>query len=173
MSKIPEINKEVINLRIEEIIPYWRNPRLNENTVEKLKESIQDFGYRKKILVDKNNVIIAGHARYKALLQLGFEQVECIRVDLDEKSVKEYRIIDNKCSEFAGWDNEKLEYEMQEFLDTGIKKYFFEQPQYDLPKLDSTKLQDEINPDEFRIQLICPHCYEEFIMSLKEIIDNG
>lgn len=172
MNKIPTINKKVVLLKIGEIIPYWRNPRTNGKTVEKLKESIQDFGYRKKILVDQNNVIIAGHARYRALLELGFDEVECIKADLDDKTTKEYRIIDNKCSEFAGWDNEKLEYELQEFAETGIQKYFFTEPKYDLPKLESSVPTEETDPNEYKVQLICPHCYDEFVMSLKEIL-NG
>lgn len=57
-------------MNIEEIKPYWRNPRKNDDTIEPLKESIKKFGYQSPIIVDANNVIVVGHARFKALLQL-------------------------------------------------------------------------------------------------------
>ena len=56
--------------KLETIKPYWRNPRKSENTIEELKKSIIKFGFKVPLVVDEEGVIITGHARYKALLQL-------------------------------------------------------------------------------------------------------
>ena len=65
-----QINMNIINLKLNDIKPYWRNPRKNEKAVEAVKQSIQDYGFNQPILLDSKKVIIAGHTRYKALLEL-------------------------------------------------------------------------------------------------------
>ena len=98
------------------IKPYWRNPRRHDKTVRELKKSIQRYGYVAPIIVDKKHVIIAGHARYKALRELGYEEIDVIVADhLSEDKVKEYRIADNKLSELADWDTDALKIELREF----------------------------------------------------------
>ena len=51
---------------IDEVIPYENNPRNNEEAVEFVANSIQEFGFKVPIVVDKNNVIVTGHTRLKA-----------------------------------------------------------------------------------------------------------
>lgn len=99
---------------IKSVKPYWRNPRINDSAVPALKESIEKYGYVQPILVDKDFVIIAGHTRYKALVQLGYTDIDIIVADLDEKKAKEYRIVDNKTNTLAVWDNAALFQEIGE-----------------------------------------------------------
>lgn len=65
---------KVKNLFIEELKPYENNPRINDNAVPAVAESIKQFGFKQPIVIDKNNIIICGHTRYKAARQLGLKK---------------------------------------------------------------------------------------------------
>jgi len=106
---------KVIELQVEDIIPYDNNPRFNEGAVEKVMEGIKEFGFQNPILVDVNNVIIAGHTRLKAALEIGLKKVPCIvSEELSPEQVKAFRITDNRTSEFAEWDTRLLIGEIDE-----------------------------------------------------------
>lgn len=113
---------KVMDMRLEEIIPYHANPRHNEKAVEAVANSIREFGFKQPIVVDVNNVIIVGHTRYKAARELGLETVPVlVAEDLDEEKVRAYRLADNKTAELAEWDDSLLEQELGaiEGLDMG------------------------------------------------------
>lgn len=95
-------------LKISEIIPYEGNPRKFAATVPALKISIERFGYNVPIVVDSKHVIISGHARLQALKELAFEEVAVIVVDLAPEKAQEWRLVDNKASEQATWDKDRL-----------------------------------------------------------------
>ena len=78
-------------IKVSEIKPYEANARLNDKTVEKLVDSIERYGYVVPIVVDEKNVVVAGHARLKAITQLGWEDVECLVSKLSEDKNKEFR----------------------------------------------------------------------------------
>lgn len=100
---------EIINKRVDELVPYENNPRINDDSVKYVAESIKQFGFKVPIVIDKDNVIIAGHTRLKAAKELGLEEVPCIVADdLNEEQVKAFRLADNKVSEFSQWDMDKL-----------------------------------------------------------------
>ena len=106
---------KLVTLKLKDIIPYEKNPRMNENAVDEVAKSIEQYGYRQRIIVDKNNVIIAGHTRKRALEKLGWKEAEVwVADDLTDEQVRAYRIADNKTSDFSIWDNklllEELEY---------------------------------------------------------------
>ena len=61
----------IIELNLKDLKPYEKNPRKNDEAVKYVKESIKQFGFKVPIVVDKNNIIIAGHTRYKASKELG------------------------------------------------------------------------------------------------------
>lgn len=104
-----------------EIIPYENNPRKNENAVEVVAKSIKEFGFKQPIIIDKDNVIVAGHTRLKAAMKLGLKEVPVIWADdLTEEQVKAFRIMDNKSSEYATWDYESLR---REIVDLKELKY--------------------------------------------------
>jgi hypothetical protein len=114
-------------LQITDIKPYWRNPRDNKVAVQKVKESISEYGYVKYILVDENNVIVAGHTRYKALQELGYTDVKVLKTQgWSDKQKKKFRIIDNKTSEFAKWTPD-LDIELREIGDLDQMQTFFEE----------------------------------------------
>lgn len=90
---------------IRKIKPYKKNPRNNKKAVKYVAKSIEEFGFRSPIIVDKNHVIICGHTRYSAAKKLGLTDVPVIVADdLTDEQVKAYRLADNKVSEKATWD---------------------------------------------------------------------
>lgn len=109
---------KIIEMEIGKIKPYEKNPRKNDASVPKLMKSIQEFGFKVPIVVDKNNVIVTGHTRYKAAIKLGLDVVPCIVAnDLTDKQIKAYRLADNKVSEFSVWDYDLLGEELGELSD--------------------------------------------------------
>lgn len=118
---------KIESIEIVNIIPYWNNARDNSEAIEKVKESIERFGFNQPIVIDKSNEIIAGHTRYYAMLGLGKTHIPCFRIDLPEDKARQYRIADNKTSEFAKWDMDKLIRELNT-LDNPLEMqgFFFE-----------------------------------------------
>lgn len=104
---------KIIEKNIDSLTPYYNNPRNNENAVEPVAASIREFGFKIPIIIDSDGVIVAGHTRLKAAQKLGMKKVPCIVADdLTPEQIKAFRVADNKVSEFAEWDFEKLEEEL-------------------------------------------------------------
>ena len=135
---------EIKNLKLSELKPYENNPRINDEAVKYVAESIKEFGFKVPIVVDKNNIIVAGHTRYKASKQLGLEEVPCIVADdLTDEQVKAFRLADNKAGEFAEWDFKLLAEELQGISDLDMEAFGFEM----------TKNDDEVTEDDYDIEL--------------------
>ncbi|MCI6459296.1 MAG: ParB N-terminal domain-containing protein [Clostridium sp.] len=117
---------EIIYKNIDELIPYENNPRLNDEAVEYVKNSIKEFGFKVPIVIDKDNVIIAGHTRIKASKELGIKDIPCIIADdLTEEQVKAFRLADNKVAEKSMWDYTKLDEELEDILDIDMSLFDF------------------------------------------------
>ena len=96
---------QIVEKKITDIVPYGRNPRKNDSAVEYVANSIAEFGFKVPIVLDLNNVIVAGHTRAKAALKLGITHVPCIVADdLTDEQIKAFRLADNKVAEAASWD---------------------------------------------------------------------
>ncbi|MBR0371630.1 MAG: ParB N-terminal domain-containing protein [Methanobrevibacter sp.] len=107
---------KIIYKNIDEVIPYENNPRQNDGAVEYVANSIKEFGFKVPIIVDKDNVIVTGHTRLKAAIQLGLKEVPVIYADdLTDEQIKAFRIADNKVGEKSGWDLDKLKIELEDF----------------------------------------------------------
>lgn len=147
---------EIVKLKLEDIIPYERNPRKNDNAVDDVAESIRQTGYRAKIIVDENNVIIAGHTRWKALQKLGWKEAEVQReLDMTEAQKRKYRLLDNKVAEKASWDYELLDWEME---DLDFEGYDFGFDTYDDIFSDVEDLHEENYEPPEKVELVCPAC---------------
>ena len=112
-------------LNLGDIHPYERNPRINDKAVEPVMKSIQKDGYRARIIVDKDGVIIAGHTRYEAMKRLGWTEAEVwIADDMTPEQIADYRIRDNLTADFAEWDFSELEAEIEELnLDFDMSEF--------------------------------------------------
>ena len=90
-------------------------------------KSIKEFGFKVPIIIDKNNVIVAGHTRLKAAHKLGLETVPCVVADdLSEEKIKAFRIADNVTSDLAEWDFELLEKELAEISNIDMSAFGFD-----------------------------------------------
>jgi ParB-like chromosome segregation protein Spo0J len=99
---------------IDSIRPYPGNPRLNDDAVDAVAESIRRFGFRQPIVVDAEGVVVAGHTRLKAAQKLGLETVPVhVAADLSAEQVRAYRLADNATAEHAEWDYELLPIELE------------------------------------------------------------
>ena len=147
---------EIIYKNIDELIPYENNPRLNDEAVEYVKNSIKEFGFKVPIVIDKDNVIIAGHTRIKASKELGIKDIPCIIADdLTEEQIKAFRLADNKVAEKSLWDYTKLDEELDSILNIDMSMFDFDVNTDDLElDYDNENEVEDINKKLCR----CPKC---------------
>ena len=101
---------------LSDIKPYEKNPR-QKYDIQKVAQSIKEFGFQQPIVVDRAGVIIVGHGRYQASKSLGLETVPVVIADLSPEKAKAYRIADNKTNEYSDWDIGLLQQEFTDLLD--------------------------------------------------------
>ena len=141
--------KEHITLPLAAIVPYDHNPRLNDQAVPAVMESIRQCTYINNIVVDEGNIILAGHTRMKALERLGYTEVEVCRVSgLTDEQKRKYRLLDNKTGEIAEWDFDLLAAEMDGLDFEGFDFGFDQAGETDMPDIveDDAPEPDEDNP---------------------------
>jgi len=130
---------KITEFKTDELIPYINNPRNNDEAVDYVASSIREFGFKVPIIIDKKKTIVAGHTRLRAAKKLGLETVPCVIADdLTEQQIKAFRLADNKVSEFASWDMEKLEAELGMFDEIDMNEFGF----------DMTEFEDDIEVEE-------------------------
>jgi DNA modification methylase len=116
-----DITMDVIDLPLEQIIPYARNPRNNAEAVATVAASIQEFGWRQPIVVDEDRVVLAGHTRLEAARKLGFKSAPVhIAKGLTANQARAFRIMDNRSGENAEWDNDLLNLELADLLEANF-----------------------------------------------------
>lgn len=103
---------------INTIKPYKNNPReIPIEAVEKVKQSIKEFGNNQPIVVDKDNVIVVGHTRWRALKNLGKTKAFIVKKDFNKSEAIAYRIMDNRSGENSKWDKSLLKQEIDTLKD--------------------------------------------------------
>lgn len=106
---------------VDTIQPYAKNPRINDEAVDAVATSIQEFGFRQPIVVDERGIIVVGHTRWKAAKQLGLAKVPVhVAKDLSAEKVRAYRLADNATADLAQWNYELLPIEMGELKAAGL-----------------------------------------------------
>ena len=145
MSKAVNIKMVPTN----EVVPYDKNPRLNDDAVGAVANSIREFGFKVPIVVDGEGVVVSGHTRLKAAKALGLTEVPVIVADdLDETKIKAFRLADNKVAELADWDESLLVKELEELADLSYDMGQFEfdlDPEPDGDDDDLGDIPDNIN----------------------------
>ena len=144
---------DIRKFNIKDLIPSSYNPRKNlterDPEYQKIKRSIQTFGYVDPIIVNKNFTIIGGHQRFKVLKDLGVDEIDCVVVDLSADQEKALNIALNKIS--GEWDIEALknlflELEMSDF---DISLTGFDTPEFRelMGRCEIDVKEDDFNPD--------------------------
>lgn len=151
---------EIITKKIDEVIPYEKNPRKNDDAVDYVAKSIKEFGFKVPIIIDKDNVIVTGHTRLKAAKKLKLKEVPCILADdLSEEQIKAFRLADNKVGEYAEWDFDLLEDELDDILNIDMEEFGFD--------IDGDDEEQEVIEDEV------PEVPEEPKSKLGEVYQLG
>ena len=131
---------EIIECNPNDLKPYPNNPRINDDAVQKVCSSIKEFGFQQPIVVDKDMVVIVGHTRLKASIELKLEKVPVVIANgLSEEQTKAYRLADNKVAEFSDWDMEKLEFEIENIVDFDMSEFGFD----DFDEEENEVIEDE------------------------------
>src|SRR5699024_2907356 len=131
------------SMKLEDLKEYGNNPRLNDEAVEYVAKSIEEFGFKVPIIVDEDNVIVAGHTRKKAAARLGLKEVPVIVADdLNADQVKAFRLADNKVAEFSNWDVDLLMGELDD-IDIDMEEFGF----------DDAEIIEEVEEDDFEIEV--------------------
>ena len=157
---------EIVYKKLNELKPYENNPRINDKAVEYVKNSIKEFGFKVPMVVDKNNVIIAGHTRYKASMELGLDEVPCVIADdLTEEQVNAFRLADNKVSEKSEWNYDLLDEELENILDIDMEEFGFLKIEDDF---DLNDLDDEREKEKVNVSIVFDN-YEEYLEIKKDL----
>ena len=165
---------ELIEKKLSELIPYANNPRKNDGAVDAVMESIKQCGYISPIVIDENNEILAGHTRYKAMKKLKIKTEKCVVMEgLTEEQKRKYRILDNKTGEFAEWDIDFLNIEL-EGLDFEGFDFGFDIPEEE--DFDENDLEREEEKDgEILVQITFSNLqeYKNAENAIKDIIGDA
>ena len=179
----------LIDMRVEDLKPYHTNPRvIGEDAIASVAASIRDFGFRQPIVVDKDHVIVIGHARLQAAQRLGLETVPVhVALDLTDEKARALRLADNKSGEFAQWADDILTDEFAAIQEAGfsLEDYGFDfsveateafaptanphtGPVREVSGSDIGEAQENLNTrhamagQQDLLEVICPHCAETF-----------
>lgn len=159
--------------KLDHLVPYWRNPRIiTDEAVNAVAKSIKDYGYQQPIIVDSENVIVIGHTRYMALRRLGYTEAPVgVATNLSGKELKQLRTIDNRTSEYAEWDMEKLVDELGK-LGKGFSESFFaelaksEETEPEFTREPSTATEVEAGEGSNLAEFVCPSCFYMWEMEI-------
>lgn len=165
MAKIRTFS-EVVMRGIDDITPYWNNPRLNDKTREALVDVFREIGFNQPILIDRGGTIIKGHARFYAAKVSGFKELPCIVSRNSEKSNREDRLLDNSIQDLSEWDPVALILEASR-IDLEISHLFSRE-----------SIRAEVNraaadlsfPEDKELELTCPKCGKAHTFSQGELL---
>ena len=144
----------IIEKRVKDLKPYEKNPRLNDDAVKYVAESIKEFGFKVPIVIDKDNNIVCGHTRWKACKKLKIDTVPCVVADdLTEEQIRAYRLADNRVAEKAEWDLALLDTELAEIETIDMTLLGFDEEKETKPGTSERK-EVEIN-DDYCITIEC------------------
>ena len=140
---------KIIEKAPDALIPYEFNNKIHDEVqVNRIANSIKEFGFLQPVVIDKNNIIIVGHGRVLGALKLGLEKIPCVLADdLTDEQIKKYRILDNKLNE-SDYDIANLKLELDSLpnlnigdLEIGINTLF---PELETPEFDPDDYIDDL-----------------------------
>jgi site-specific DNA-methyltransferase (adenine-specific) len=145
-------------VNINSIKPYKKNPRKNKDAIPYVMESIKQFGFKNPVILDKDNVIIAGHTRIESAKRLGITEIPCIYADdLTDEQIKAFRLADNKVGEIAEWDIDLLDTELDDILNIDMSDFGFENIEIDWDNVEDLTTTNYDKPEHNMLE--CPQCH--------------
>lgn len=143
---------EFKSININELKPAEYNPRIDlkpgDKEFEKIRKSIEEFGYVDPVIINKDGTIVGGHQRYKVLKDIGYTEIQCIVIDVDKEKEKALNIALNKIS--GDWDKDKLKVLLSELQGVGLAEI----TGFDLAELGMLGVQEEVIEDDFDIDKV-------------------
>lgn len=152
---------QIVEKKIADIKPYEKNPRKNDSAVDAVANSIKEFGFKVPVVIDKDNVIVCGHTRYKAAQKLGLDVVPCVVADdLTDEQIKAYRLADNKVSELAEWDIDLLGEEIDGIFDIDMSDFGFNLEEEEDTPTEREDLSDKVG-ETYEVIIECVNEIEQ------------
>ena len=170
---------EIVEININDLVPFDKNPRINEASIEKVATSIDMHGFNQPIVIDQNNRICVGHSRFYAAKRLDMDSVPVYKKEMTEAQFLAYNIADNKTSEFSTWDEDLLKDNLIEL--GGLDEQLLESTGFDEESLteifdsmesvgedsEEDSPNKEIKPDDLgkaksKMVHTCPECGHKF-----------
>ena len=156
---------EIIKLKINDITPYEKNAKIHtEEQIEQIKKSIREFGMNDPIAVwGEKNTIVEGHGRLEALKQLGYTEVDCIRLDhLTDEERKAYTLAHNKINMNTGFDIDLLDEELDSIEDIDMSEFgFLDNEEVNLDDF-FTEAEESRKEEKETDTITCPYCHKQF-----------
>lgn len=156
---------KIEKIKVDEIIPYADNAKLHpERQIEQIRSSILEFGFNDPIAIDENNVVIEGNGRLMAIKDLGFKEVDCIRIEgLTEDQKRAYILVHNQLTMNTGFDIDILNRELEKIKGIDMKQFDFELDidfDTDIDTGDGTKYTQKVDVPQYEPTGECPDIWE-------------
>lgn len=156
---------QIEKIKVDEIIPYADNAKLHpERQIEQIRSSILEFGFNDPIAIDENNVVIEGNGRLMAIKDLGFKEVDCIRIEgLTEEQKRAYILVHNQLTMNTGFDIDILNKELERIKGIDMKQFDFEIDidfDNDIDTGDGNKYTQKVDVPQYEPTGECPDIWE-------------
>lgn len=156
---------QIEKIKVDEIIPYEDNAKLHpERQIEQIRSSILEFGFNDPIAIDENNVVIEGNGRLMAIKDLGFKEVDCIRIEgLTEDQKRAYILVHNQLTMNTGFDIDILNRELEKIKGIDMKQFDFELDidfDTDIDTGEGTKYTQKVDVPQYEPTGECPDILE-------------
>ena len=150
-----DVELNIVYRNIKELKPYKKNAKKHpKEQVERIANSIKEFGFTQPVIIDSNNCVVAGHGRILGAKKAGLKQVPTVMLeDLTEEQIKAYRLVDNKLNE-SDWDYSLLDEELGVLSeDIDMSLFGFDDMLSD-EELEKKKIEFEIK-EKYEVHIIC------------------
>lgn len=142
------VDLRMVEFETDKLVGYARNPRKNDPAVEKMIESIREFGFRIPIVAKSDGSVVDGHLRLKAAIRLGMRKVPVVIADdLSEEQIKAFRLLANRSANWAEWDFDLLKLELSELQGAGFNLLNTGFDTFELADIFATKV-GKTDPDD-------------------------
>lgn len=166
---------KIHSAKIEKLKNDPHNARVhNQKNIEAIKGSLAKFGQQKPIVIDKDNVVIAGNGTLEAAKSLGWEEIQVVVTSLDTLNKTAFALADNKTSELAEWDTSILDEQLEALkeVDFDIAAIGFEFDNNDFEFNDPGEEKNTNDKNDLTITVTFDS-FDEKQMIFQELNDRG